>query len=485
MTGAALPASGLTLPDSGGMDLCGKSLLADARLLKGDDRDMKPHRLFVAGLSLAIGLAAAAGAVAADKPAVSKDQRDKGMAAAPGLISAGGFDCQLADARLIGQGKDAKSKAKTTIYELACTGNEGLIVEQVEGVPAPQSFTCAQAADVAGDSKGAAACILPGNADPKAGLLPYIAKAGKPCVPEKVRALGQSPTNAVFELACQGGAGYILAISAPPRLDKPATMDPCAAYPADGDISCKLTDRAAQLAVVDRLMAKTGKPCQIKDRAWVGSTSSGLMIWEAACADGKGYMIEAKPDGTTTAIDCAAADTIGNGCKLTDARQAKTEQNALYTRLAAKAGFQCQVSGYALLPANIRNREVVEIRCANRPDGGIGVFGATEADPSIVYDCAHSEIEGYRCALTKASAASPSLTADLKKLGKNTCQVSNSRLVGLTPDHAGAFVEVACADGLQGYMVEYTVAPLAPKSVTVCSEAKGIAGGCTLPGNTK
>lgn len=34
-------------------------------------------------------------------------------------------------------------------------------------------------------------------------------------------------------------------------------------------------------------------------------------------------------------------------------------------------------------------------------------------------------------------------------------------------------------------MIEYTIKPLAMKSVIVCSEAKGIAGGCTLPGNKK
>ncbi len=415
-------------------------------------------------------------------PAVSKDQRDKGMAAAPGLITAGSFDCKLADARFIGEGAaDPKSKAKTSIYELACTGNEGLLVQKTGD--SVQAFTCQQANEPGPDGKqNATRCLLPDNLDPTAGLAPYVALAGKPCTIAKARALGQSPTNAVFELLCQEGAGWILAISAPPRLDKPATMDPCLAYPADGNISCKLVDRATQFSVVDRLIAKAGKTCTVKDRSYVGSTSTGSMFYEAACQEGHGFMIEATAaGGLKAATDCAAADAIAGGCKLTDAREAKTEQAGLYTKFATRAGFQCQVSGYAPLPTNL-NKDVVEMACSNRPDGAIGIFGALETDPATIIDCAHAELEGYRCGLTKASAAYGTLTADLKALNKNTCQVSESRAVGVTADQRG-YIEVGCADGLAGYMIEYKLSPISPKTAIVCAEAKGISGGCTLPNN--
>jgi hypothetical protein len=450
---------------------------------------MKPFGLaLAAALVMAVfsPLAAAHAAAKAAAPAVSKDQRDKGMAAAPGLISAGGLDCKLADARLIGESKDAKTKAKITLYELACAGNEGLVVEQT-GDAAPESFTCVQAGEPGPDGKPSnIACVLPGNSDPAAGLAPYIAKSGKTCTPAKVRALGQSTTNTVFEIVCrEGGGGYILETSAPPRLDKPVVMNPCAGYPPDSNEACKLTDRAAQLAVVDQLMAKSGKACAIKDRAFVGATASGVLIYEASCQDGKGYMIEQAANGAfKQAVDCVNADTIGGGCKLTDARQAKTEQSGLYSTLAKKAGFQCDVSGYAPLPANLQGKEVVELACSNRPDGGIAIFSARAGDPSVIYDCARSELEGYRCGLSKPAAAYSKLTADLKTLGKTTCQVSNARAVGVTADRRG-YMEVACADGLPGYMIEYSVAPLAPKTTVACTDAKGISGGCTLAGNVK
>jgi hypothetical protein len=436
------------------------------------------------GLAAALVLATLAPlSMAHAAPAVSKDQHDKGMAAAPGLVSAGGFDCQVADARFVGEGTDAKTKAKASLYELACTGNEGLLVQK--SGDSVQAFTCEQANAPGPDGKPSATrCILPGNADPTAGLAPYIAKAGKACPITKARALGQSPTNTVFEVACQDGSGYILAVSSPPRLDKPVSMDPCFAYPPGGNISCTLTDSTSQLAVVDRLIAKSGKTCTVKDRRYVGATSSGAVFYEASCQEGKGYMVETAANGDyKEAIDCAAADAIAGGCTLTDARQAKTEQAGMYTKFAGKAGFQCQVSGYAPLPGPA-DKDVVELACSNRPDGAIGIFGASANDPATIVDCAHSELKGYRCSLTKASTAFSTLTADLKTLGKSTCQVSNARTVGVSADQHG-YIEVACADGLAGYMIEYTVSPLAPKTSIVCSEAKGISGGCKLPGNTK
>ncbi|MEO8927185.1 MAG: hypothetical protein ABI306_08480, partial [Caulobacteraceae bacterium] len=148
-------------------------------------------------------VAAAHAAAKAAPAAVTKDQRDKGMAAAPGLVSAAGLDCQVADARLVGEAKDPKTKAETTLYELACTGNLGVIVQKV-GDAAPVAYTCIQFAEPGPDGKpNTTQCILPGNADPKAGLVPYIAKAGKICTLDKARALGQSTTNDVFEVACK------------------------------------------------------------------------------------------------------------------------------------------------------------------------------------------------------------------------------------------------------------------------------------------
>jgi hypothetical protein len=450
-------------------------------------------RLFRIGAAIALALAAVSPsalmgpAAAAAKPGaapITKEQRAKGMADGPALIQASGVDCQLADARFIGDSTDPKTKVKSAFYELACTNGEGVILDKTAD-PAPAAFTCMEVAAPGPDGKpNSLQCVLPGNADPKAGLLPYIAKSGKTCTPDKVRPIGHSATKTVFELACHEGPGFVLVTSSPPRLDKDVELDPCISFDQNGSIKCELTDRAAQLAVVDQLAAKSGKPCVVKDRAYIGATKDGSNYFEVACQDGKGYVLEQAANGSLEkTIDCANADFLNGGCKLSDARQAKTEQAGLYTQLAKKAGFNCDVAGYAPFSINVPGKEVVELTCSNRPDGAVAVFAATAAG-SVFYDCAHSELVSFRCSLSKPEAAYSSLTAELKALGKNSCVVSKARMVGITADRHG-YTEVACADGLQGYMIEYTLDPITPKATILCAEAKGIAGGCSLPGNKK
>jgi hypothetical protein len=443
--------------------------------------------LLMAALSPLVG----SSAKAAPAPTVAKEDRAKGMAAAPTLITAGHIDCQLSDARKLGDSVDPKTKVKSSLYELACTGNEGVVVEQTGDQP-PLVFTCEEAGQPRPDGKpSATTCLLPGNVDPKEGLKPYIAKTGIPCTPTQVRPLGHSPTNTVFELVCQETkGGYILQTSAPPRLDQPVQMNPCIGFSETGNVKCTLTDRTAQLAVIDKLVADSGTACTPKSegRAFMGVAQSGKMYYEVACSDGKGYILEAAATGgAVKAIPCIDAESIAGGCKMTDTRQAKTDQNALYSRMAKAAGYNCEVSGYAPLPSTAdipAHSEVVEVTCSNRADGAIAIFPATSSEKATIFDCAHAELVGYRCALSKASAAYPKLTSELASFGKTSCTVSGARNVGVTADGRG-YTEVACADGLQGYMIEYTLKPLAMKSVIVCSEAKGISGGCALPGNTK
>jgi hypothetical protein len=446
------------------------------------------------GLGLAIALIvstfSAGMATAADKaPDVPKELRAKGMAAAPALITSAGADCKLADARFVGDSVDAKTKAKSSLYEVACTGGEGLLILEGGGAAGspPSTFTCMEAATPGPDGKPRGTqCILPGNLDPKSGLGAYIAKAGVVCTPDRVRALGHSATNVYFELAChEGGGGYILQTSSPPSADKAASASPCIMFDPSSNEHCELTDRGAQLAVVDALVAKSGKPCAVKDRSFVGATQAGTMLFEVACQDGKGYMLEEKSDGSlNAAVPCTEADSFAGGCKLTDSRQAKTEQSALYTSLAKKAGFDCNVSGYAPFAVNLNGKEVVELACSNRADGAVGVFPASASQTAEIYDCAHSELKSFRCSLNKPAAGFPKLTADLQAVGKSSCTVSEARTIGVSAEQQG-YIEVGCSDGLPGFVIQYTMSPITPKTAILCAEASGINGGCTLPHNKK
>lgn len=443
---------------------------------------MRPFAIGLAA-ALALGALIPAAVISApkeskDKPKVDAKAREAGMKEAPALIQVAVPSCSVTDARLIG----ADKKTNTSYYEVACQDGLGFALIAKKDT-APQAYTCLESSQPAADGKPSAlACILPGNEDPKAGLKPFVAKAGISCDIENARSIGSGAKNSYFEVACKGGTGYIVQTTNPAAVAGDVVANSCLLYEDGASVSCKLTDKATQLAIVDTLAAASGKTCQVKDKRYVLSTKSDN-YFEVACADGKGYMLQqtATSGALARAIDCAQAAFVGGGCTLTDSVAAQTEQAGLYTKLAKKGGFDCEVEKYGMLPSADNKKEVVELKCSNRPDGAIAIFST---GPAVIYDCLFAEVNGYRCSFSKQNAHFARLSADLKAYGKGSCEVSDVRLVGRN-DSDGYF-EVACSDGLPGWVMSYPVNTPNPKSkeILACSQAKGIGGGCKLPTNS-
>ncbi|OXE37668.1 MAG: hypothetical protein CGW95_00390 [Phenylobacterium zucineum] len=410
--------------------------------------------------------------------AIPEAARKQGMAEAPAVAQAAGITCKVTDARFVGKATDAKTKISTSYYEVDCDQGLGFVLSAATGAK-PTAFTCIEANTPQPDGKPSALpCKLPGNADPKADLAPLLAKANVTCTPEAARGIGQSAKNTFLEIACQGGTGYVMQAGAPANPDSPALASDCLLYDgADGNIKCTLHDKAYRLAVMDPYITAANNGCVAKDKRYIGLSQAGAAYYEAACTDGKGYIYKVEKGVLASATPCEKAAMLLGGCELTNAKEAETAQAGLYTKLAQKVGFDCQVSKYAPFPSPA-GKDIVELACSNRPDGGVGIFGGPN-DKSSVIDCAHAPIAGYRCSFTPESATNGLLTADLKKQGKDSCQVSKSRLVGKTAKGT-TVVEVACSDGLKGYILEYSPDPIAPISTVGCAFTKD----CKLPGNT-
>ncbi len=417
-------------------------------------------------------------ATKAAAPAVSADQRKAGMAAAPALAQAAGLPCQVTDARFVGKSEDRKAKTTVDFYEVACQQGMGYVLQSPAG-GTPSAFTCVEADTVPEGAKAASLpCILPANLDPKAAVAQALAKQNVQCAPEAVRGIGQSKSGTYMEIACQGGVGYILVASVPFDMGKPIQAQNCLNFDdGGGNIKCILTPAASRLAVVDGYVASSKVACTVKERRFVGTATDNANFFEVACQEGKGYILKVAADGVVAPpVECARAQAILGGCQLTDARQAETEQAGLYTRLAKAAGTACTVTKYAVFPSPA-GQDVVELVCSEGT-GGVGVFKT--AGKSEVLDCGHALVAGYKCGLNKAGSGYDALTADLKKLNPTTtCVVSNSRLAAKTAKGT-LLLEVACADGLKGYMVEYNPSPVSAVSSTGCV----FAGNCKLPGNT-
>ena len=261
--------------------------------------------------ALAMVVLAPAGAQAAPKKDAVQAMmlakaRERGKAEAPALAQAAGLTCNISDAVFMGEDK----KQAMTFYEVACAEGMGFVILAKTGEPKPQAYTCLETTKPGPDGKpNSLACQLPANADPKASLASYVAKGGAPCAIDNARAIGQGQKSAYFEVACKGGAGYILVTSSPPDPTQPVQMNTCLAYEPGGNLYCELTDRAAQLAPIDALVAKANRGCTVKDRRYVLSSKDGTNYYEVACSDSKGYMVqEAKNGDLQRIIDCGSAE---------------------------------------------------------------------------------------------------------------------------------------------------------------------------------
>ncbi len=164
---------------------------------------------------------------AAAAPAVTEAARKAGMAEAPAVITAAGLNCQLSDARKIGEDK----KTKTNYFEIACAPGSMGYVLQAPAEGATTVYSCIEAnTPPAPGQPPSAPCLLPGNSDPKGVLAPMIKTAGFDCVPEQTRGIGQTKTSTYVEVACQGGTGYIVVASVPFDSAKPSQVQSCLMY---------------------------------------------------------------------------------------------------------------------------------------------------------------------------------------------------------------------------------------------------------------
>ena len=146
------------------------------------------------------------------------------------------------------------------------------------------------------------------------------------------------------------------------------------------------------------------------------------------------------------------------------------------------AGFDCAVSKYALFPSTDPTKDVVEMACSNRPDGGVGIFPGH--GPAHVYDCLRAQDEGYKCSYTPIEALYPHLNAELKAKNKGGCVVASARPFA-HGDDGSDFVEVGCADGGPGWVLVYPAGASSPSELRNCVEVANLAGGCQIPTNRK
>jgi hypothetical protein len=435
-------------------------------------------RRFGLGLAFAMMIGVLAGASAA-----AAADKDDSSTKVPALIQQLGLPCTVTASRTIVKDGVLGDGAKASIYEVACQEGLGQVVIARSKAPMVQAEDCLLADQPGPDKKPSKlACTLPANADPKASFGPAMAKLGRDCTVADARGIGSTATQGVYEVLCKDDGDYIVML--PKAAGAEATANPCIGYDEieNAATKCTLSTEQERNDSISKMLAQGGKPCQMAKHHFVGTTADHNDYLEVACQGGKGYVLQTDAAGKFKAeIDCAQASGIAGGCTLTDTRAAQTEQNSVYTKLAKKAGFNCDVAKYAAFATDKPDVDVVELQCSNRTDGGVGVF--PNAGAAQVLDCIRAQTEGYRCTYTKDSDVYPTLNAALKAKGKSSCVVNGARGMGRTKTGED-FVEVACADGGPGWVLDYPPNAVEPSSLLNCAQAASM-GGCQLPTNTK
>lgn len=410
--------------------------------------------------------------------------RAKGMADLPAIITATGANCQVAEATWHGFGENpiagTNRKERVDVYEAVCTDRPGLLFFK-----RPTTTDVVQCVQAARDPN-TQQCKLPGNADSFKQLQPQAAQLNLRCTITNAYWIGASPSLKVdrYELQCQEGPGSIITVPQAGSTEQLSSLSCLEA--ANGGYECRFTPREARLAPIAALARSQDAQCQVNDARFVGrDPNSKNGFFEVACAGKPGFMIEARNNDSEAvrSIDCLRAQRIGGGCRLTDVAAVSAAASQQWTSRLQAAGVQCQATDFRMIGVETSTRrDVVELKCSDRPIGLVGLFpqqGATSRVEAL--NCLDIQRKGQSCTLTPKA----DVVAFLNPLIKPTradCDVSDFRMIGLSTNN-GSIVEIACANG-RGYIAEMAANGQSISTALPCHISASRGGDrCEIPGN--
>jgi hypothetical protein len=252
--------------------------------------------------------------------------RAKAKAQSLPLLQAVQISCDVSDAKLVIAGTrrpvSGGKEVETRVYEVACTGNMGYLLETV-GKEMPIAITClsaeeARAADVAKGKEPSFFCKLPENTNVYGMVTSMImAGAGAQCDVGTLQLYGRSEsTNSEYsEVACKDGNGFLLRIAQPGSQAKTVVMS--CAEAAKQSIKCRLTDAGpvevpVTLQTFKEALAGNGVSCDIGQIRLIGQEDHmKRYVVEYLCANQAKSAIAFIPlagnSNPYESLDCATA----------------------------------------------------------------------------------------------------------------------------------------------------------------------------------
>jgi len=227
--------------------------------------------------------------------------------------------------------------------------------------------------------------------------------AGLSCQVSESSLLGTTNDNDnLYEVACAGGAGYILTTATPPQ-----TFD-CLVLAAQADrvraeggevaanSVCALPGNQNSSGAIASFAREAGVTCQVDAGKALGATPAGNLVYEVGCAGADGYHIEKTPQGWNK-TDCLEIIGTNLTCQFTTPDEQVAGFNPL---LVGTAIDDCVAQQIHLLAQNDTGR-FIEVKCAS----GEG-YVARVKDSAInqVYPCDRAQRIGTGCTLTRVDA---------------------------------------------------------------------------------
>jgi hypothetical protein len=278
--------------------------------------------LAVAGLCAALSVQAAT--------EITEKARKQGMEGAPPLVATAAVPCTVTDAyklqmltKSVNGVNVPAGPPPVDTYEVSCQEGLGYVVMAARKDQKPLSYLCIEALDASSaNSRPTTQCVLPGNQGDaqRAAVGKLMSKSSLVCELDRWRGIGHTSNKTLIEVACKNGDDQVLMAPFPLVADPPQLQAmPCLATALDGTISCQLVERAALLSAVDALFnSESGHACEISDRRYMVTTTTGDNYYEVLCKSGAGFVMSRQPSGKAgTTVECSAklANDLG-GCKL-------------------------------------------------------------------------------------------------------------------------------------------------------------------------
>jgi hypothetical protein len=209
--------------------------------------------------------------------------------------------------------------------------------------------------------------------------------------------------QAVYEVSCGNGMGYVVGATTPPQVTDCITISGRADEalrndPAAKPLLCTLSANQNVTGMVSNYGRQAGVTCDIDDAAMAGVSIDGNAIYEVGCKGVDGYWVEKAHDDWIL-TPCVKVAALNNACRFTTHEE---QAATLRSWLAETSASACDVTDVRYLGANAAGA-FYETKCGH----GDGYVARLDDAMKVqqVYPCAEAATIGGGCRLTALPAA--------------------------------------------------------------------------------